>query len=219
METQPPHGTARSDAGDGKGGRLMVKLHSYIVRVDSGFAPNPFYGLCTVTTCKPDIRRVASVGDWVIGSGSKSKGRDGCLVFAMRVSEAMSFAEYWKDPRFRRKRPDMNSSKKRACGDNIYHVDRDTGQFVQVPLYHSCSDGTPDFDKLAHDTKVDRVLISDDFVYWGGDGPPVPEFRGVRVCHTTQKHKSNFPDEVVREFIAWIRGFTERGCRGRPLDF
>ena len=194
-------------------------MHSYIVRVDSGFAPNPFYGFCTVATCKPDIRRVAQVGDWVMGTGSKSRGRDGHLVFAMCVSEAMSFTEYWKDPRFRRKRPNMNSSKIRACGDNIYRMGRDGKRFVQVPSYHSCPDGTPDFDKLAHDTKVDRVLIGEDFVYWGGDGPPVPEFRGVSVCHTTQKHKSNFSDEVVRDFIAWIRGFDESGCCGQPLDF
>ena len=197
----------------------MVKLHSYIVRVDSGFAPNPFYGFCTVATCKPDIRRAAQVGDWIVGTGSKSRGREGRLVFAMCVSEAMSFNEYWKDPRFRRKRPNMNLSKKRACGDNIYRLDPDGNQFVQVPSYHGCPDGTTDLDKLAHDTKVDRVLISKDYIFLGGDGPPVPEFHGISVCHTTQKHKSNFPDEVVREFISWIRGFKERGYRGEPLDF
>ena len=152
----------------------MARLYSYIVRVDSGFAPNPFYGSCTVATCKPRIRSTAQVGDWIIGTGSKSKSRDGYLVFAKRVGESMSFQEYWEDPRFRRKRPKMGSSKEKACGDNIYYKDPGTKRYCQVPSYHSCPDGTQDNDKLRHDTRVDRVLISDDYIYWGGDGPPFP---------------------------------------------
>ena len=32
-------------------------LFSYVVATDSGFAPNPFFGLCTLACCKPAIRR------------------------------------------------------------------------------------------------------------------------------------------------------------------
>ena len=79
-----------------------MKLYSYVVATDCGFAPNPFYDFCTLATCKPDIRERATVGDWVIGTGSgaKEKQRNGYLVFAMRVTETMSFDEYWKDIRF-----------------------------------------------------------------------------------------------------------------------
>ena len=65
----------------------MPRLYSYIIARDYGFAPNPFYGFCTLATCKPNIRKSASVGDWVIGTGTKKKNRDGHLVFAMRVTE------------------------------------------------------------------------------------------------------------------------------------
>ena len=82
---------------------MPSRLYSYIVARDYGFAPNPFYGFCTLATCKPRIRKKAEVGDWVIGTGSKSKGRDGHLVYAMRVTETMSFDEYWADSRFHRK--------------------------------------------------------------------------------------------------------------------
>ena len=41
----------------------MVKLYSYIVAVDSGFAPNPFHGFCTIATCKPRIRKTAEIGE------------------------------------------------------------------------------------------------------------------------------------------------------------
>ena len=51
----------------------MARIHSYVVRYDSGFAPNPFYGYCTLATCKPSIRKGADIGDWVVGSGSNDR--------------------------------------------------------------------------------------------------------------------------------------------------
>ena len=42
----------------------MARIYSYVVRYDSGFAPNPFYGYCTLATCKPDIR---GRGGWRLG--------------------------------------------------------------------------------------------------------------------------------------------------------
>ncbi len=66
----------------------MARIYSYVVRYDSGFAPNPFYGYCTLATCKPDIRRGAEVGDWVVGSGSNDRSirRGGHLVYAISTA-------------------------------------------------------------------------------------------------------------------------------------
>ncbi len=198
----------------------MVKLYSYIVRWDTGFAPNPFHRFCTVATCKPKIRKTAQVGDWIISTGSKSKRRDGYIVFAMRVTETMSFHAYWQDPRFLCKRPNSHLGKQAACGDNIYYLDPDAKQYCQVPYsYHCHKDGTTDLKHLENDTKVDRVLISNDYIYWGGDGPPLHEFCGVNVCCSVQGYKCKFPDEVVQAFITWIRGFKDKGYVGEPLDF
>lgn len=83
---------------------MPPKLYSYIVARDYGFAPNPFYDFCTLATCKPDIRRTAQVGDWVVGTGPKTKGRARHIVYAMRVTEVMSFNDYWNDLRFIKKR-------------------------------------------------------------------------------------------------------------------
>lgn len=74
---------------------MTQKLYSYVLRYDDGAAPNPFWGTCTLTICKPDIRRKASVGDWVIGTGSKnSRLKDGntydlsdSVVYAMKVTK------------------------------------------------------------------------------------------------------------------------------------
>lgn len=97
----------------------MSKLYSYVVRYDSGFAPNPFYGFCSLATCKPDIRRTASVGNWVVGSGSKSVGRGGFLVYAMRVTEILTFEEFNNDPRFEAKTFPSRQQKTKLWGQYL----------------------------------------------------------------------------------------------------
>ena len=104
-----------------------MKLFAYVVARDYGFAPNPFFGYCTLATCKPKIRGQAQVGDWVIGSGSKRFGLDTHLVFAMNVAEVLSYDQYWDDPRFRVKRPNLHGSVNIADADgyryhDIFHI-------------------------------------------------------------------------------------------------
>ncbi|GER07167.1 hypothetical protein GCM10007972_18120 [Iodidimonas muriae] len=199
-----------------------MKLHSYVVARDFGFAPNPFYGFCTLATCKPIIRRMAQIGDWVVGTGSKTRRRHGHMVFAMRVTETMTFDEFWGDPRFFLKRPNLAGSKKQAFGDNIYHRDPVLGAWCQENSHHSYADGCANQKNIANDTQTDRVLISDDYIYWGGSGPEIPErFRGSRgtdLC-AGRGHKNRFPDLFVQGFIEWIRSQGEHGYVGTPLDW
>ena len=192
----------------------MTRLYSYILRQDSGFAPNPFHGYCTLATCKPKIRKTAQIGDWIIGTGSKFRQRDGYLVYAMQVTEAMSLDEYWNDPHFQVKRPNKDAGRKGKRGDNIYYRDPHTNELVQVEESCHCDSD------VYRDTKTDRVLISNDFIYWGSSGPPLPpEFSGVSVLCSTQGHKCIFPEEVIESFVKWIRGFEERGRCGDPLEW
>lgn len=144
-----------------------MRLFSYVVARDYGFAPNPFFGLCTLATCKPFVRRGASVGDWIIGTGSQESGHQGHLVYAMKVTETMPFDEYWRDARFECKRPNLAGSKKQAFGDNIYSRDSQ-GRWMQANSHHSRADGSPNRNNIQRDTGVDRVLVSDDYVYFGG---------------------------------------------------
>lgn len=202
-----------------KGDYRIVKLYSYIVSRDFGFAPNPFYGFCTLATCKPRIRKTATVGDWIIGTGSKLNRRDGHLVYAMRVTETMSFDEYWNDPRFRNKRPNMHASKKKAYGDNIYYKDPVSNEWCQMDSHHSYSDGSPNYNNVFHDTQADQVLVSDEFIYWGASGPKLPVLCGVDFCCSGQGHRCKFPDEAVAELIAWIRSVNDKGYCDRPSDW
>lgn len=198
---------------------MPSKLYSYIVARDYGFAPNPFYGFCTLATCKPDIRQAAHVGDWVVGTGPKTKGRARHIVYAMRVTETMSFNDYWHDSRFLGKRPDLRSSYKKAFGDNIYFQDSHTNDWCQIDSHHSYEHGVQNLYNLEKDTGTDRVLISDDFVYWGGTGPGIPYFHGEDICHSTQKHRCKFPEHVVQGFVDWIRELKDKGYCGPPLEW
>ena len=42
---------------------VKMRVFSYIVTHDTGYAPNPFHGFLTLACCKPLIRRTAEVGD------------------------------------------------------------------------------------------------------------------------------------------------------------
>lgn len=200
-----------------------MRLHSYVVARDYGFAPNPFFGICTLATCKPRIRSVARIGDWVVGTGSKRYGREKRLVYAMRVTGSMTFEQYWADPRFQVKKPNLRGSKKQAFGDNIYHLST-KGSWRQENSHHSLEDGRPNQNNVATDTSTNRVLFSDDFVYWGGSGPVLPaRFLNYGPGHITlcvvRNHKNDFPAAFVDEFVVWIRSLGEKGYVGEPLDW
>lgn len=197
------------------------RLFSYVVRRDFGFAPNPFYGFCTLAACKPQIRKTAQIGDWIIGTGSVTKELNGRLVFVMRVAEAITFDEYWHDERFGRKKPRLRSSLKRAYGDNIYH--REQGGWFQENSHHSLVGGEPNAENVRRDTQTDRVLISEEFSFWGGAGPKIPakyrNWGGIDICHQHPGHKCKFPDDLVESFIEWYRSFEEIAYISEPTEF
>ena len=197
-----------------------MKLYSYVVAIDDGFAPNPFYGFCTLATCKPKIRRTAHVDDWILGTGSKKKGRPGTLVYAMRVTGKLTYDSYWGDLRFEEKRPNLRQSVRKSRGDNIYHKDPKNAEWIQEDSCHSNGDGTPNKDHIARDTNSDNVLVSDDFIYRGG-GPAlhIPDFNGTQLCHSGIGHRSTFPEIAVERFIAWVRTLGEYGYCYDPLEW
>ena len=196
----------------------MVKVYSYVVTHDYGFAPNPHGEYCTLACCKPRIRSSAGVGDLVIGTGSRQRGSGDRLVYAMRVSETMSFTGYWHDPRFWYKRPDTKAGDCRRYGDNAYHRDQDAGGWQQVASHHSAGNGCMDSCGNAYDdTRVDRVLIGEEFIYWGGDGRQVPLFAGVDI-RARRGHRSGFAPAVVDAVVDWMDRLGERGRIGEPLD-
>lgn len=143
-------------------------LYVYAITRDFGFAPNPFHGFCTLATCKPGIRKAAQVGDWIMGVGGSSlRNLKRRCILLMKVSEKISFQDYWDQHRFSLKKPVRNGSRVQMLGDNIYHKD-ENGNWIQEDSHHSNPDGTPNAVNLARDTgKTDQVLVSRYFLYFG----------------------------------------------------
>ncbi len=199
-----------------------MRLYSYIIRHDFGFAPNPFHGWCTLATCKPPIRKSASPGDWIVGTGSADKGLQGRLVFAMCVEERLTFDEYWRDPRFQCKKPDLRGSLKYRYGDNVYHHNR-RGLWVQENSRHSLESGRSNVDHVKRDTGSDAVLASIHFVYFGGSGPGIPQryrnWDGVDVCMSGRGYQwRTFPEKLRTTFVRWIES-VGHGYLGDPADW
>ena len=203
---------------------MSMALHSYVVRYDSGFAPNPFYGYCTLATCKPRIRAGAEVGDWIVGSGSKLAGasQEGRLVYAMRVGEALTWDQYSADPRFRSKQPFRRGSRKQTCGDNIYFRHTADSPWQQRDSFHSSADGSAHPDHVNRDTGVDRVLVGQEFVYMGGHGPFLPDLcdsNGRSICKQGIGHAKFEDPMLIAAFEAWLSELGATGFMGAPFEW
>ena len=185
----------------------MIKYFAYILRVDSGFAPNPFFNFCTLATCKPKIRKKAQKGDWIFGLGSqKYRGR---LIYAMKVTDKRTFDEYWTNKQFSKKKSADKSAKKR-CGDNIYHTDSN-GHWIQ--------EKNPAHGKKhkERDIRGKFVLISDYFFYFGKNHIALPNSFKEETKNLRQGHK--YIDKKIGEpFIRFLEK-KSIGCHGLPLQF
>jgi hypothetical protein len=73
------------------------------------------------------------------------------------------------------------------------------------------------------DTGTDAVLISNDFVFFGGSGHPVPtelrNYHGYDLCASTQGHLSRFPQGFVELVKSWFEALPIRGVQGLPADW
>lgn len=196
----------------------MSKIYSYVLRYDDGAAPNPFWGFCTLTICKPVIRRTASVGDWVIGTGSahaynNSGGRPnmaGQLVYAMKISQKLTLAEY--DAFCKENLPDKmpNASAKDwryRMGDCIY--DFSSGMSPQI------RGGVHNENNRTRDLGGINALISDHFYYFGEEACPLP-LDLLQIVKENQGHKKITNPDLVHKFEHWIAQFERNKLYGEP---
>jgi hypothetical protein len=194
----------------------------YVVDRDFGFAPNPFHGCCTLATCMPRIRAKAQENDWVVGMGGRRLQATGRCVYAMRVTESLSFDEYWVNEAYFDKRPVRNGSSVMMVGDNIYHRRQVNEPWQQLDSHHSNSDGTVNPLNLNKDTSVNRVLVSRDYFYFGKAAPLVaPELLAALGFKNGIGHRV-FKDSHCSAFLQWL--FTD--CKAArniladdPFDF
>lgn len=203
------------------------RIYRYVVRYDSGSAPNPYGGYCTLAICKPAIRRTARPGDWIIGFhgfSGKHDTRHEEICYVMQVSESLSYAEYWEDLRFRSRRP---SKKKRSTplsdssppDDNIYlqagaGIDGDV-ELKQARVY----DGDhKESSSQQTDKRGKNVLIGTMFWYFGDQSKELPQILShlgkVGRGHVVNKYKEQV-NEDLEQLKTWLGKFKP-GRMGTP---
>ena len=178
-------------------------LYIYVVARDFGFAPNPYHGLCTLATCVPRIRSKAQIGDWVMGVGGSRLKATGKSIYLMKVSEVLTFNSYWADARFLRKKPARNGSLIMMVGDNVYHQETGSENWIQSDSHHSNPNGTTNHENLKRDTSSDNVLVSDHFYYFGKSALEV-DLDLIGYKNHRGYSKKDLCDDKISDFIKRI---------------
>lgn len=175
----------------------MDKLYSYKMSHDDRFAPNPCHGVLTLATCKPYLRLKAKAGDWIAGWTSISMKRHSTpigqekLVYLAKVTEKLSFKEYWN--RYPEKRPGKDNES--LTGDNIYSPDiSESDGYRLIPnLRHSKSS------QKNTDLRGKYVLVCEEFYYFGGTVNDTPLEVPIHGCIRPKVPKRQSPLGTITE--------------------
>jgi Nucleotide modification associated domain 2 len=199
-------------------------LYSYVLRYDSGAAPNPYWGICTLVICKPKIREKAKQGDWIVGLGSKSNSKmdyGGKIVFVMKVTRTMTMEAY--DSYTNQKLP----NKIPVGVTNHSGFKRDSRKWrlrLGDSIYDYCEKGIRQ--RGVHKRKnriTDRngrnALLSREFVYFGDQAICLPKsLEGI--LHKGRGHRSLLNQKHLPAFLHWWktneREFAKKRVRGVP---
>ena len=189
-----------------------MRVHTYVIAVDSGAAPNYDKPFTTLAVCKPRIRKKAQPGELVLAfAGAKLNAHEPhTVVWAGIVKEKLSFADYWNDQRFAGKKPACwntdNSCKQQndchrtgqcAHPDNFYRP-VDGGLLWVVNPVHGPEDAQ-------HDTNGQYVLALDPSWHFGANGPPLPASFDLRMTHGRRGERiADLTDAEWRRLKAWL---------------
>lgn len=146
-----------------------MNIYAYIVPVDDGAAPNPYGGVCTLAICKPNLRKIAKQGDWLVGLDSKFQ-----LIYIMKITTVMTMKEYdtYTKENLPIKIPNKTSKNiEEQMGDSVYDFAQDS--VTLRPSVHSrCT--------KEMDLAGENVLLSTHFYYFGKETKILPtEFENI----------------------------------------
>ena len=206
-----------------KGNSEHFLLRTYKMTNDSGFAPNPFFGVMTLATCKAGIRKIAKEGEWIAGFTSKemdektSVGEEK-LVYLMHIDEPpITMEQYSIDSRFDKKKV-SNKNQVTKNGDNIYF------DFRSDILAKQLKNSNHNIKEKEKDLSGKRVLISYDFYYFGGYEPleiskDIRAYIKIPKCHALYGYITR--GEFAEKFIKYVKASAKRksGLLNRPYTW
>jgi Nucleotide modification associated domain 2 len=118
-------------------------------------------GFCTLAVCTQNHQGTKlDVGNWIAGFLEKNQGRK--FLYPMEISEILGSDEYFRDPHFTAKKPNLHGYWKERCGDNFYSRGVD-GTWLQ----HSTRFHLDERDEKARNKACARVFIGERFWYRG----------------------------------------------------
>lgn len=139
----------------------MAQVCFYVLTNDTGFAPNPFHGWCTLLGCTPNYRNAdLARGDYI--AGVFRSGRPLRLVYVMEVHDVLDYDDYYQDRRFQKKKPRREGTWQERAGNNIYFLDS-SGRYVQDKnaWFHTKAN------KKEQDKAHPTVFVGHYFAYFG----------------------------------------------------
>lgn len=207
-----------------------MRLYTYKMTTDVGFAPNPFWDKLTLATCKPAIRRCAVQGDMLVGftakTGRRMNGKGGKILFIGVIDEILTLGEYFNCSSYDMKKPEIGHAEKLyRIGDNCYR--RDSSHklgFEQLPCRHSNrKTGLRDDGLAKWDISGENVLICSDFIYFGSKAVDTPPDLHTVIPNRGHRSKSN-NDNVERfrehfEFLKQKPEYNGHRILGRPFSW
>ena len=187
----------------------MRRLCTYIVPKDTGLAPNPFWGWCTLAVCTPNHQGARlQKGDWI--AGFLNAKRHHRFLYAMEIDKRLTMNEYFADPRFEKKKPNLRGDWKERCGDNFYEQRSDGTWKQHRNRFH------PGEEFRKKDTRYPIVFVASRFWYFGRSCKQAPsQFadliggRGIRLNHDPM---------VSADFMHWVERSFSPGVHDNPND-
>jgi len=196
----------------------MTKIYSYVLRIDDGAAPNPFWELCTLTICKPAIRRNAQIGDWAIGTGSKNTKLNDVktydfsdsIVYAMKITDIKTIKEYdeYCNHSLINKIPKWKTKDWRLrVGDCIYDYSKGNEPKIRKGVHNEGN--------RKRDLSGQNALLSDHFYYFGVEARPLPK-ELKELIKKNQGHKKIEKLDLIEKFEKWIAQFEKNKLYADP---
>jgi hypothetical protein len=189
-----------------------MKICSYVVKRDTGLAPNPFWGYCSLAVCTPNHQRARLIpGDWLVGNSPVGYGQR--LVYAMQIDEVLDFDAYFRDPKFSLKKPKPNGTFKERVGDNFYFRKGDKWKRLPFALH---SDEASFHKDLGKDLRGSPVFVGQHYYYFGDRRIPFPDkFNAIVRRRQGIKYTEG---RLAGNFVRWLKQYHRPGLIGRPLD-
>lgn len=177
----------------------MTRIFRYILAHDSGMAPCIDNDLITLATCKPQVRRSARKGDWVLGFMPGGSARRGQLVWAGIVDRKFMPDEYGRTWGGR--------------SDAIYRK-RKNGQWRSLfPAYHE--------DPRDREKDISSpVLLFDPSLSWYFGSTPAALLRDLEhLAPSGRGHRVNgVKDGDASALEKWLRLLGNPGVHGKPRE-